>query len=303
MSFVKATKEQAKARIALIGLSGSGKTWTGLLWARVLAGEHGKVALIDTEAGSASKYADQYAFDTNVLTTFSPRDYIKAIHEAENAGYDALVIDSLSHAWMGKGGVLQIVDDATARSRSKNQFTEGWREATPEHNNLVEAMVQCKCHLIVTMRVKQDHVIEEVNGKKIPRKVGLAPVQRDGLEYEFDLVGDMDITHTLVIGKTRCSAMDGLVYHKPDAAAAMTFKQWLNTGLRNGLSEKDNQLFDQYAADFGALKALADFKTLCDMIAKPDSAVSKAENPEKLKIELRRIATAADQRLRGQQAA
>lgn len=279
MSFVKATKEQAKARIALVGLSGSGKTWTGLLWARVLAGDTGRIAVIDTEAGSASKYADQYQFDTNVLENYSPRDYIAALHEAEKAGYDVLLIDSLSHAWMGKGGVLQIVDDATARSRSKNTFSEGWREATPEHNSLVDAMVRCKCHLIVTMRVKQDYVIEEVNGKKIPRKVGLAPVQRDGLEYEFDLVADMDLEHTLVVGKTRCSALDGKVHRKPDETLAITFKDWLNPVI----TEKDANISKAFVDMFKGAKSEADYAAALDMLKAPGCPVNNADDVKRVK--------------------
>lgn len=289
MGFVKATKEQSKAKVALVGLSGSGKTWTGLMWARVLAGDAGKVAVIDSEAGSASKYADKYHFDTLVLENFSPRDYIAAIHDAEKAGYDALLIDSLTHAWSGKGGVLQIVDDATARSRSKNQFSEGWREATPEHNNLIDALVRCKCHLIVTMRVKSDYVIEEVNGKKVPRKVGLAPVQRDGLEYEFDVVADMDLDHTLVVGKTRCSALDGKVYRKPDETAALTIRDWLST--ETPLSERDTGIIQDVLREFENVTSNDEFRSLCETIAKPDSAPHKADNVQRVKAEIRRKIT------------
>lgn len=230
MPFVKATKQQAKGRIALIGVSGSGKSYTSLMWARAIAGPNGRIAVIDTEAGSASKYADEFQFDTLILESFSPRSYIAAIHEAEAGEYDVTIVDSLSHAWAGKDGVLAMVDNATARSKSGNAFTTGWREATPEHNNLVDALVRCSTHLIVTMRAKTEYVIEESNGRKMPKKVGMAPVQRDGLEYEFDLVGDMDTEHTLVVTKSRCRALADQVIRKPDEKPAEILRKWLTDG-------------------------------------------------------------------------
>lgn len=230
MGFTKATKKQAKGRMGLIGVSGSGKTWTSLTVATILAGPTGKIAVIDSENGSASKYADTFDFDTMNLESFTPKSYVNAIHEAEEGGYDVVIIDSLSHAWAGKDGVLALVDNATARSGSKNAFTSGWREVTPQHNELVDALVRCKCHLIVTMRSKTDWVIEDTGGKKIPRKIGLAPVQREGMEYELDVVGDMDMENTLVITKSRCPALAGGVFRKPGEDFANKFRDWLKDG-------------------------------------------------------------------------
>lgn len=227
MEFVKATKEQSKARIAIIGLSGAGKTWTALTFAPVLGG---KVALIDTENGSASKYADEFDFSTLTLTDHSPQNYVQAIQAAERAGFDVLIIDSLSHAWSGRGGALEQVDNAAKRSKSGNSFT-AWREVTPHHNALVDALVQCSCHLIVTMRAKTEYALQPNDRGKIePRKIGLAPVQRDGLEYEFDIVADMDIDHNFIISKTRCRALDGAVVTKPGPDVAITIRDWLTSG-------------------------------------------------------------------------
>lgn len=228
IKFERATKTKLKGRIGIMGPSGSGKTWTALLWARELGR---RVAVIDTENRSASKYADLFEFDRLDLTEFAPRVYIEAIHAAEKAGYDVLVIDGLSPAWAGKGGVLEIVDQAAARSRSKNTFA-AWREGTPEHNALVEALVQCKCHLIVTMRSKVEYVLDEdERGKKMPRKIGMAPIQREGLEYEFDLVGDMDWENRFVVTKSRCSSLSGQVFRKPGPDVAQTFLAWLDSGV------------------------------------------------------------------------
>lgn len=227
MAFTRATKRQSKLRLALIGPSGCGKTYTALTLAGAL-GE--KVAVIDTEHGSASKYADLFGFDVEELDSFAPAVYVKAIREAEAAGYDVLVIDSLSHAWMGKDGALEQVDRAAKRSQSGNSFA-AWRDVTPQHNALVEAMIASRLHLIVTMRAKMEYSQEkDSKGKTIIRKVGLAPIQRDGLEYEFDVVADMDLDNTLMVSKTRCPALNGAIIEKPDASFADVLKAWLSDG-------------------------------------------------------------------------
>jgi KaiC/GvpD/RAD55 family RecA-like ATPase len=233
MAFTKATKSQARLRLALVGPSGSGKTFSALAIAsHLVAGREPRIAVIDTEHGSASKYAHVFAFDSEQLGSFDPRNYIAAIQEAEAARYDVLVIDSLSHAWTGKGGMLDIVDAATRRSRSKNAFTEGWREASPLHNELIEAIVGCSCHVIATMRTKTDYAMnaDPNTGKLAPEKIGLAPVQRDGMDYEFDVVADLRINHDLIVTKTRCETIDGLVVNKPGKRFAEQLRDWLTDG-------------------------------------------------------------------------
>lgn len=229
--FSKATKRQARLRMALIGPSGSGKTYTALTLAGVLGA---RVAVIDTERGSASKYADLFNFDVLELDTFSPKTYSEAIRAAASAGYDVLVIDSLSHAWMGTGGALELVDQAAARNRGENRFT-AWKDVTPLHNELVNTIIQSPLHVIATMRAKTDYVMEEYtdgNGRKKnrPVKVGLAPIQRDGVEYEFDIVADMDLDNRLIVSKSRMSALSGVVVHKPTADLARTIAVWLSDG-------------------------------------------------------------------------
>lgn len=225
--FTKAVRGKGKARVALIGPSGSGKTMSALLIAKSLGS---RIALVDTENGSASKYAGEPGipeFDTLNLAEFSPQIYIEAIRAAEAAGFDVLIIDSLSHAWMGKGGALEMVDNASKRSKSGNSFT-AWREVTPHHNALVDALVQCKIHLIVTMRAKAEYVLQvDDRGKQVPKKVGMAPIQREGLDYEFDIVGDIDLDHNYVISKTRCRVLDNAVITKPDEALGKTILAWL----------------------------------------------------------------------------
>lgn len=226
--FKKATRAQAKLRLALVGPSGAGKTYTALSIARHLGQ---RIAVIDTEHGSASKYAGDAAdFDVLELETFAPRTYVEAIKAAEREGYDVIVVDSLSHAWMGKGGALEMVDAAAKRSQSKNTFM-AWRDVTPEHNALVDALVQCRAHVIVTMRAKTEYVMEEDGrGKKTPVKIGLAPIQRDGLEYEMDVVADVNLEHDFMVSKTRCKALDKGVYRCAGEDVAGILKAWLSDG-------------------------------------------------------------------------
>jgi hypothetical protein len=130
---------------------------------------------------------------------------------------------------MGKDGALEQVDKAAKRSQSNNSYV-AWREVTPKHNDLVGTMVRCKMHLIVTMRAKQEYVIEkdEKTGKCSVRKVGLAPIQREGLEFEFDVVGDMDLENNYIITKTRCSKLNGQIINKPGEDLANTLIEWLD---------------------------------------------------------------------------
>lgn len=225
----KAVKHESKLRLAIIAPSGAGKTFTALTLARTLA--QGKpIAVIDTERGSASKYADLFDFDVVELDSFSPRQYVEALKELERAGYAVIVIDSLSHAWMGAGGALEMVDKARARERNNNSFT-AWRDVTPEHNALIDAILASKAHVIATMRQKTEYVLESVmvdgKTKQVPRKVGLAPIQRDGMEYEFDVVADMDQENTMVVTKSRCPAISNEVIKKPGAALGETLLTWL----------------------------------------------------------------------------
>jgi len=221
--FQRATKKRARLRLALAGLSGSGKTWTALELGRELS-ENGKVAVIDTERGSASKYSDVFTFDVLELESFEPRNYIDAIKDAERAGYDVIVIDSLSHAWSGKGGALDQVDKGGGRF-------DAWRNVTPQHNALVDAILGSSAHIIVTMRSKTEYVVEKnEKGKSEPRKVGLAPVQRDGIEYEFDVTADLDDRNVVKIGKTRCSALAGRLFQHQNKEIAAVLKAWLSDG-------------------------------------------------------------------------
>lgn len=190
----KAERKKAKLRLALTGATNGGKTWSAL---EIAFGMSSNVGMIDTESGRGELYAGCTSkHDSNIIfdydyhrieAPYSPEKYIEAIKEFEKIGCEVLIIDSLSHAWIGDGGILSIVDKA-----GSNSFTNGWRIATPKQNALVNAIITSKMHIIVTMRSKTEWVIEKnENGKNVPRKIGLAPVQRDGLEYEFTVITEM----------------------------------------------------------------------------------------------------------------
>jgi nucleoside-triphosphatase THEP1 len=228
MGFKKATKSAAKLRLGLVGPAGSGKTMTAL---RVAHGLGGRIAVIDTERGSASLYSGEHGLDFDVLEldSYEAEHFIGAIRQAEQAGYDVLIIDSLSHAWAGKGGILEFVDQAAKRSGG-GSFS-GWRDATPRHNQLVDAILGAKLHVICTLRSKVEHVIEQVNGRTQVRKVGLQPVQRDGLEYEFTVVGDVTQDHELIITKTRAAWLKDKIIREAGEELGQQLAAWLSDGL------------------------------------------------------------------------
>jgi hypothetical protein len=246
--FQKAIKQESKMRLAIAGPAGSGKTYTSLLIAGALA-DGGKIAVVDTEHGSASKYADLFQFDVMEMDPpFHPDRFAKAIREAQEAGYKVIVLDSLSHAWNGTGGLLEVVDQIAARSNSRNTFA-AWKEGTPIYNKLVDAILQSDIHVIATMRQKMDYVLEaDEKGKQKPVKVGLAAVQREGFEYEFDVVMNMDIDNQGVIVKTRCPELQGGVYRKPGNDVAGILAHWLTGAPRVETTDPFSDKAIQYAA-------------------------------------------------------
>lgn len=219
-----AARKGMSAKIALAGPSGSGKTWDALTLACAL-GE--RVVLIDTEHGRASLYADEFDFQTvEWHPPYDPTELAEAIRELAS-DFDAIAVDSLSHFWMGEGGTLDIVDRAAAKSRG-NTYA-GWKEGTPAQQSMYEAILAAPCHVIATMRSKQDYILEDRGGKQVPVKIGMAPVQRDGAEYEFDVQAEIDMDHRVVIGKTRCTAIDGKVYRPGEVGQlAATLTAWLD---------------------------------------------------------------------------
>ncbi len=230
-TFQKATKKKSKLRIALEGPAGSGKTYTALAIATALC-PGGLVAVLDTERGSASLYAgDPFDFVTaEMIGDYHPDRFIKAIKAAEDDGVDVLILDSITHEWKGKGGCLDLHEKATQADRNKNSYT-AWAKITPLHNAFLDAINAASIHIIATMRSKTEYVIQENSrGKKAPVRVGMGAEMRPGSEFEFDIIGELDMDNTLVITKTRCSALSGGVFPKAGADVASILNDWLNSG-------------------------------------------------------------------------
>lgn len=258
-------KGELKLRMALAGPPGSGKTWSALRIAAVMlggddfgdfgvklprriAGEHAglaRIAFIDTERGSARKYSDDFPSDVEGQALFDvmeldrndqgavdPLKMIQAIQMAAKYGYEFVVIDSLSHAWEG------ILDIKDRKDRSGGNSYTNWRDVTPLHNNLVDAILDYPGHVITCMRVKMDTVIEEdpnKPGKTRVRKLGLKPIQRDGVDFEFDVVFDMTYDNgqnIASISKSRCHPLRSLIsVINPGHEIAQILNEWLATGV------------------------------------------------------------------------
>lgn len=224
----KAVRKGQKARVALAGPSGSGKTWTALEAAKALTGDQ-PVLVIDTERGSASLYSDFFEFEViEWEPPYDPRELAQVVYEQDDK-YGVIVVDSLSHFWEGEGGTLDIVD--TAASKARNNSFAGWKEGTPAQNDMVAALLNARSHVIATMRSKTDYVLEtDDRGKQVPKKVGMAPIQRWGLEYEFTVTGDLDLDHTLTIEKSRCKPLAGKQFKAGKTGDfANVLNDWLST--------------------------------------------------------------------------
>lgn len=225
MEIRKAERKKAKLRLGIAAPSGAGKTYSALLLAFGLGG---KIGLIDTEHGSGDLYAHLGDYDIiGIEAPYTVSKYTQAIKAFEKAGYGTIIIDSLSHAWAGDGGLLDKKDKMS--DRSANSFA-AWRTITPEHNALVDAMLRSPCHIIATMRSKQEYVQEkDEKGKSVVRKVGMAPVQREGMEYEFTVMLDVDMAHIASASKDRTGLFDGQFIKITPETGEMLLA-WLETG-------------------------------------------------------------------------
>lgn len=232
----KAQRRKVKPKVGLAGTSGSGKTYSALRMACGYTGDWSKVCLIDTEGGRGELYADTtirgiYIGEYDYIRLdppFTPARYIEAIKTAESdPNIEAIIVDSMTHAWAGTGGMLDM-KDSYAKSAKENDFT-AWRRITPEHNKLVEAVLRSRCAVFATVRTKTEYVIEDVDGKKKPRKIGMAPVFRDGLEYEFTVFMDMSQEHFADATKDNTGIFEGTPFI-PSEEHGQRLMEWLQTG-------------------------------------------------------------------------
>lgn len=230
--FKKATKTQAKLRMAVHGPSGAGKTYSAL---RIGSALGKRIALIDTERGSASKYSDKFAFDVCELhDDYNPQRLFEALRGAGDAGFDVVIVDSLTHFWNGPGGFLELVDEEVKKQKARGHKPDSfaaWKSVDALYRRLIQAILATPFHFIGTLRAKTEYEkVEGSNGKTQVKKVGMAPEMRGGFEYEFDVEGMLDIEHNFAIGKTRCDALDGKVFTKPGEDVAKILLGWLNDG-------------------------------------------------------------------------
>jgi len=225
--FKKATKAAAKLRAAIFGPSGAGKTYTSLRVATGLAGDAGRIAVIDTERGSASKYSDRFAFDVLELEDQTIQGYVDAIRLAAEAGYSVLVIDSLSHGWQT---LLEEVEKL-AKAKYRGNTWSAWSEGTPLQRKLVQAILTFPGHVLATMRSKTEWTtVDDGRGKKSPQRVGLAPEQGKGVEYEFDLLVEISTEHIANVIKDRTGKFQDKLIEKPDERFGRELAAWLADG-------------------------------------------------------------------------
>lgn len=276
MEIRKAQRKKAKLRLGIAAPSGAGKTYSALLLA---FGIGGKVGVIDTEHGSADLYEDLGEYDIiNIEAPYTIQKYRDALSMFEKAGYDIVIMDSLSHGWAGDGGLLD--KQGKLADRGANSFA-AWRTITPEHNGLVEAILTSPCHIIATMRSKQEYVLEtNEKGKQTPKKVGLAPVQREGMEYEFTVMLDIDMNHIASSSKDRTRLFDGQLF-KITQAHGEALRDWLENGVEQiqkvSSTERDDLLELMMGAGLSAQKFCEKF-SLASVSDLPRDKMAEAQD-------------------------
>ncbi len=232
MQLRQSERKKAKIKLAIQGGAGSGKTYSSILLAQGLSKDLSNVAIIDTENGSADLYA--HLGNYNVLTLqspFTPEKYIKAIDVCLKAQMSVIILDSISHAW---DYLIDYHSQLTG-----NSFTN-WNKVMPLHKSLINKVLQADAHIIATMRTKQDYVLNQKDGKYVPEKVGLKAIQKEGVDYEFTIVFDIDIKHLVQCSKDRT----GLFMNKPEfiinSSTGQKILEWCNSGTN--LQEARNKI-------------------------------------------------------------
>jgi hypothetical protein len=221
----KATRKKAKIRLGLSAVSGGGKTYSAILVAKGLVGDLSKVAIIDTENGSADLYAHLGDFNVLPLTApYSPERYIEAIRACEKAGMEVIIVDSISHEWDGKGGCLEIVEALGGKYQD-------WAKVTPRHQAFIDAILHSPCHMITTVRRKQDYeMVKDNNGKVKVEKGGLREITREGFEYELTINLEMDTRHNAMASKDRTNLFMGKPAFVPSEQTGELIAKWCEEG-------------------------------------------------------------------------
>jgi len=239
MQLQKASRKNAKIRLALQGPSGSGKTYSALLLAYGLCGDWSKIAVIDTENSSAELYAHLGEYNTLQLSApYNPEKFIEAIRVCEIEQMEVIILDSASHEWDGIGGILDIHSHIPG-----NSFT-AWAKVTPRHNSFVQGILYSSCHVITTVRSKQDYVLTDKNGKQVPEKVGLKGIQKDGYEYESTVVFEIDLHHRATVSKDRTELFVGQHEIVLNEEIGQRLKNWCAQGKAVTVDEVTSRIGD-----------------------------------------------------------
>ncbi|OIR12207.1 hypothetical protein GALL_64600 [mine drainage metagenome] len=198
-----ASRKKSKIKLSLAGSSGSGKTYSAISLAYGLCNDFKKICLIDSENFSGSLYSHRGEFYViNISAPFHPAKYVEAIQLCEKSGIEIIIVDGITHEWSGKGGCLELHEAETSKMRIPNSFT-AWAAITPLHQKFIDAIVNSSCHVITTVRSKTEYVLTERNGKQVPQKVGMAPITRDGFDFEQTIAFDLDHEHKAFCTKDR----------------------------------------------------------------------------------------------------
>jgi hypothetical protein len=264
MQLTQASRKKAKIKMALQGPSGAGKTMSALLIAQGLCGSWDHIAVIDTENHSADLYAHLGPYQVlSIGMPFSPEKYTEALQICIHAGMEVIIVDSISHEWEGSGGILDI------HGRMQGNSFTNWASVTPRHNAFVQAILQSPVHIIGTIRSKQDYVLSEKNGKMVPEKVGMKGVTKDGMDYEFTLVLDMNVKHYATASKDRTGLFIDKPEFIPNRSSGEAILAWCNEGTVSfeerinrcdsldellALYQQNPEYQDAYAAYFTARK-------------------------------------------------
>lgn len=254
MQLKQAQRKQTKLRLNLSAPSGAGKTYSALLMAYGMTNDWAKIAVIDTENGSASLYSHLGEFNTLELTApYSPERYIEAIQMCIDAQMQVIILDSSSHEWSGAGGCLEI-NEKLAAARYKGNTWSAWNETTPRHDKFVQFVLHAPCHIITCTRSKMETVMGE--DKKV-KKLGMKDIQRDGWEYELTVSLNIDRdTHMAISSKDRTNLFEG---KEPFIITKETGKQiieWCNSGVI---------VPDEYDIAKTAIQGLGECKTMDEL--------------------------------------
>lgn len=259
----KATRQKAKIRLGLSAVSGGGKTYSALLIAFGICNDWNKVVVIDTENNSADLYAHLGEYSVLPLSApYTPENYIKAIKECESAGMEVIIIDSITHEWDGKGGCLQIQEQLGGKYQD-------WAKVTPRHQAFIDSILQSTCHVITTVRRKQDYEMsKDSNGKVKVEKAGLKEVTREGFEYELTANLEMDVRHNATASKDRTGLFMGKPAFIPSIETGQMVAEWCESGadkvdsIVSGPSDINDEVLTAWAEELNKAKTPADLVSL-----------------------------------------